>query len=42
MKVLVALVFVLNLVACSTVAGVGKDLQNASDWTHDKMSGSKL
>jgi len=42
MKLLIGLLLVLNLVACGTVAGVGKDLQNASDWTHDKMSGSKL
>jgi|APCry1669192319_1035405.scaffolds.fasta_scaffold117612_2 predicted small secreted protein len=41
MKVLVALVFVLNLVACSTVAGVGKDLQGAAEWSHDKMTGEK-
>jgi predicted small secreted protein len=22
---------------CSTVAGIGTDLKNASDWTHDKV-----
>jgi predicted small secreted protein len=27
------------LSGCSTVEGVGKDIQNASQWTHDKMSG---
>lgn len=27
------------LSGCSTVAGVGKDIQGAADWTHDKMTG---
>ena len=27
------------LTGCSTVAGVGKDIQGAADWTHNKMTG---
>jgi predicted small secreted protein len=40
MKKLIALMLVaMALTACSTVAGVGKDIQGAADWTHGKMTG---
>jgi predicted small secreted protein len=29
----------ISFAACSTVAGVGKDIQGAADWTHNKMTG---
>jgi predicted small secreted protein len=38
--VLVALV-VLSFTACSTVSGVGKDIQSTAEWTKEKMGGSK-
>lgn len=39
MKFFVMIFLVFNIVACSTVSGVGKDIQGAADWTHDKMNG---
>ena len=33
------IVLVLSFTACSTVAGVGKDIQSSAEWTKDKMSG---
>jgi len=30
---------VLALTACSTVAGVGKDIQSSAEWTKEKMGG---
>ncbi len=42
MKTVVKLVLVLatmSFAACSTVAGVGKDIQDSANWTKDKMSG---
>jgi len=42
MKFVISLCLLVSLVACSTVAGVGKDLENASEWTKDKMNGTKL
>jgi predicted small secreted protein len=39
MKTVVALMLVLALSACSTVAGVGKDIQSSAEWTKDKMGG---
>lgn len=39
MKSLVALMVVLALTACSTVAGVGKDIQSTAEWTKEKMGG---
>jgi len=41
MKILVALVLISALAACSTVAGVGKDIQSSAEWTKEKMGGSK-
>jgi predicted small secreted protein len=29
------------LTGCSTVAGVGKDIQDSAQWTKEKMGGSK-
>lgn len=28
-----------SFAACSTVAGVGKDIQDGANWTKEKMSG---
>lgn len=39
MKTVVALMLVLALTACSTVAGVGKDIQSSAEWTKEKMGG---
>ena len=33
------LIFLLS--GCSTVAGVGKDIQDSATWTKEKMGGSK-
>lgn len=32
-------ILVACLSGCSTVAGVGKDIQSSAEWTKDKMSG---
>lgn len=37
MKIFVALILAANMVACSTVSGVGKDISSAADWTKEKM-----
>jgi hypothetical protein len=42
MKVIFGVVLSLALSACSTVAGVGKDIQDSATWTKEKMSGTKL
>jgi predicted small secreted protein len=39
MKALVIVVSLLSLTACSTVAGVGKDIQSSAEWTKEKMGG---
>jgi predicted small secreted protein len=39
MKILVALVLISALAACSTVAGVGKDIQSSAEWTKEKIGG---
>lgn len=36
------IVAVILLAGCSTVAGVGKDIQSGADWTKEKMTGSKV
>ena len=44
MKTLVKIVLIcmtLSFAACSTVAGAGKDITSAAEWTKDKMGGSK-
>ncbi len=37
MKIFVALILAANMAACSTVAGVGKDIQDSANWTKEKM-----
>jgi predicted small secreted protein len=39
MKTFTALILALTLSACSTVAGVGKDIQSTAEWTKEKMGG---
>jgi predicted small secreted protein len=39
MKLLVSIMLVMSLAACSTVAGVGKDIQSSAEWTKEKMGG---
>ena len=41
MRVVAVLILVSALSACSTVAGVGKDIQSTAEWTKEKMGGSK-
>lgn len=38
---LVLIGFTFSLVACSTVAGAGKDITGAAEWTKDKIGGTK-
>ena len=38
MKYYLLIILVAVLSACSTVAGVGKDIQGAADWTHEKIT----
>jgi len=42
MKLLTAILLVLSVSACSTVAGIGKDITKASEWTQEKMKGTPL
>lgn len=37
MKMFITLILAINLAACSTVAGVGKDLTSTAEWTKEKM-----
>jgi predicted small secreted protein len=37
MKTFVALILVSLLAACSTVAGVGRDISSTAEWTKEKM-----
>jgi predicted small secreted protein len=39
MKTVVSAFLILALTACSTVAGVGKDIQSTAEWTKEKMGG---
>jgi predicted small secreted protein len=39
MKTVVALMLILALAACSTVAGVGQDIKSSAEWTKEKMGG---
>lgn len=44
MKLVVKLLivaFTLSFAACSTVAGAGKDITSAAEWTKEKLGGSK-
>jgi predicted small secreted protein len=36
-KVLTAMALALSLVGCSTVAGAGKDITGAAEWTKEMM-----
>ncbi len=35
------IVAVIMLTGCGTVAGIGKDITGAAEWTKDKMGGDK-
>jgi len=37
MKIFVALILAVNMTACSTVAGMGKDITTSAEWTKEKM-----
>jgi predicted small secreted protein len=42
MKTVVTFIFValsMTFAACSTVAGVGKDITSAAEWTKEKVGG---
>jgi predicted small secreted protein len=40
MKRIIAIMLIgMSLTACSTVAGIGKDIQDTANWTKDKMGG---
>lgn len=42
MKTLIKFILIASVAsfaACSTVAGVGKDITGAAEWTKDKMGG---
>lgn len=39
MKIITSVFLILALAACSTVAGVGKDIQSTAEWTKEKMGG---
>lgn len=42
MKRYLTVLALVALTACSTVAGVGKDIQGAAEWSKEKMSGEKV
>jgi predicted small secreted protein len=39
MKSALVILTLLALTACSTVAGLGKDIQSSAEWTKEKMGG---
>lgn len=39
MRTVTSLILTMALTACSTVAGVGKDIQSSAEWTKEKISG---
>ena len=39
MKTVFVITMMLALSACSTVAGIGKDIQSTAEWTKEKMGG---
>jgi len=39
MKQLLIIVALLALTACSTIAGAGKDITGAAEWSRDKIGG---
>jgi predicted small secreted protein len=42
MKTLLIVLTALSLTACGTVAGIGKDITKASEWTQEKIKGTPL
>ena len=38
--VIVLMVIIVALSGCGTIAGAGKDITKASEWTQEKMGGS--
>ena len=42
MKTFLVVLTTLTISACSTVAGVGKDITKASEWTEQKIKGTPL
>jgi predicted small secreted protein len=39
MKIVTIGLLLLSLTACSTVVGVGKDIQSTAEWTKEKIGG---
>ena len=39
MKQLFVIAMFMSMAACSTVAGLGKDITGAADWSKEKISG---
>jgi len=39
MRILALIILVSALTACSTVAGIGKDIQSSAEWTKEQMGG---
>jgi predicted small secreted protein len=39
--IIIMFLMIFLLSGCSTVAGVGKDIQDSATWTKEKMGGSK-
>jgi len=39
MKIVSVIILGMALTACSTVAGVGKDISSTAEWTKEKMGG---
>jgi predicted small secreted protein len=37
MKLFVVIVLAINIAACSTVSGIGKDISSTAEWTKEKM-----
>ena len=37
MRIFVALILAINIAACSTVSGIGKDISSTAEWTKEKM-----
>ena len=40
--IIVMMVLIVMLSGCSTVSGLGKDIQGAADWTKSKMTSTSL
>ena len=38
MRIILALTLMLSITACSTVAGMGKDITGAAEWTKEKVT----